>query len=173
MLSDPSHFLLFNRGNCPTIEELKWNCAKCGDPIWYDINANRKTMHCLNCEREIQPMAAEYKCNDLNHLLEDFGVFDDKRMLYHYLDKLRANKMTNVLILGSTGVGKSTWINGIANYLVYETLDDALEKGGVVVIEGEFMDGKNKISFAPESEMGDNGRFYDFYKTKSQFNNFS
>ena len=33
----------------------------------------------------------------------------------------------NILILGETGVGKSTWINAIANYLKFPTLEDAAE----------------------------------------------
>ncbi|EZG58882.1 putative Aaa ATPase domain protein [Gregarina niphandrodes] len=33
----------------------------------------------------------------------------------------------NILILGPTGVGKSTWINAFINYLTYNSLDDALK----------------------------------------------
>ncbi|EZG58883.1 putative Aaa ATPase domain protein [Gregarina niphandrodes] len=32
----------------------------------------------------------------------------------------------NILVLGRTGVGKSTWINAIINYLAHPSLDDAL-----------------------------------------------
>ena len=32
----------------------------------------------------------------------------------------------NILILGETGVGKSTWINGIANYATHDSLEDAM-----------------------------------------------
>jgi ABC-type cobalamin/Fe3+-siderophores transport system ATPase subunit len=40
----------------------------------------------------------------------------------------------NILLLGPTGVGKSTFINALYNYLVYPTLDDTL-KGGVQSLE--------------------------------------
>ena len=33
----------------------------------------------------------------------------------------------NILILGETGVGKSTFINAFANYLKFKTLEDALK----------------------------------------------
>ena len=32
----------------------------------------------------------------------------------------------NILLLGQTGVGKTTFINAFANYLVYNSLDDAI-----------------------------------------------
>ena len=44
----------------------------------------------------------------------------------------------NILILGETGVGKSTWINGILNYLAYPTLEEAEQNEFLHVIPMSF-----------------------------------
>lgn len=38
-----------------------------------------------------------------------------------------SNKELNILILGETGVGKSTWINSLLNYISFLTLDEAMK----------------------------------------------
>ena len=44
------------------------------------------------------------------------------------------DKDSYILVLGKTGIGKSTWINGIANYLQHETLEDAIKAEKVTVL---------------------------------------
>ncbi|CAG8821274.1 30289_t:CDS:1, partial [Racocetra persica] len=37
-----------------------------------------------------------------------------------------SRKEINILLLGETGVGKSTFINAFANYLKFNSLEDAI-----------------------------------------------
>uniref|UniRef100_A0AC34GEZ1 Uncharacterized protein n=1 Tax=Panagrolaimus sp. ES5 TaxID=591445 RepID=A0AC34GEZ1_9BILA len=41
------------------------------------------------------------------------------------ISTLPPKKIFNVLLIGPTGVGKSTWVNALANYLRYTTLEEA------------------------------------------------
>jgi len=43
-----------------------------------------------------------------------------------------------VLLIGETGVGKSTWINAFANYIKFSSLEEAVKAGGVFPIKCDF-----------------------------------
>jgi GTPase SAR1 family protein len=49
-----------------------------------------------------------------------------------------ADREINILLLGQTGVGKTTFINSLANYLTHDTLDEAVKDEMQVVIPTSF-----------------------------------
>ncbi|CAF1342260.1 unnamed protein product [Rotaria sordida] len=44
----------------------------------------------------------------------------------------------NILLLGQTGIGKTTFINGLANYLCNDTLEDAARDQMQLIIQSSF-----------------------------------
>ena len=44
----------------------------------------------------------------------------------------------HISIISGAGVGKSTWINSVANYLAFTDIDDTIEKGLKIVIPDNF-----------------------------------
>ena len=49
-----------------------------------------------------------------------------------------APRTINVLLIGESGVGKSTWINAFGNYCKYDCLEDAAYDGGFFPIPSTF-----------------------------------
>ncbi|GAB6029627.1 hypothetical protein CHUAL_005365 [Chamberlinius hualienensis] len=47
-------------------------------------------------------------------------------------------KEYNILLLGQTGVGKSTFINGFANYLKFDSIDEAMDDDPLTLIACQF-----------------------------------
>ncbi|CAG2171334.1 unnamed protein product, partial [Oppiella nova] len=70
-----------------------------------------------------------YKCDEL---------IEHDKDLEKLLEKLRPMKEMNILILGETGVGKSTWINGLVNYMTFKSLDDAEQNKSLSLIASSF-----------------------------------
>ncbi|KAI4865702.1 hypothetical protein F4820DRAFT_419342 [Hypoxylon rubiginosum] len=95
-----------------------WNCYKCRIPLEY----YEGHIYC-NCGRANAENYA-WQCNSDDHGKEFVNC--RARALKSRLEKLHSYKDLNILILGETGVGKSTWINAFYNYMMFQTLDEAM-----------------------------------------------
>jgi energy-coupling factor transporter ATP-binding protein EcfA2 len=121
----------YNQSGCSK-ENRQWLCSNCEALLEYSLD---DYFHC-DCGRA-KCSSFSFKCCDKHHGGE-YIYFRDETTLKDYLSQMRTQKEVNILILGKTGVGKSTWINALANYLSYSSLEEA-EKGELIkLIPGSF-----------------------------------
>jgi hypothetical protein len=103
-----------------------WMCPRCRSLVSYGFEENN--FHC-KCSR--YPFSsAVFKCRNSIH-----GREWTKPTATHLHDQLKAletSREYNILLLGATGVGKSTFINAFCNYLRYDSLSDALSDPGPI-----------------------------------------
>ncbi|KAK0761114.1 hypothetical protein N5P37_006060 [Trichoderma harzianum] len=100
---------------------LEWTCPQCFAAIEYGYSDD--FFYC-DCGRGLFS-TYEFKCNNPKHGA-DYKTYEVDK-LRKLLGQLSEDNYINILILGETGVGKSTFINAFVNYLTYSTLDEAKE----------------------------------------------
>ncbi|KAH8679594.1 hypothetical protein BGZ60DRAFT_369431 [Tricladium varicosporioides] len=106
--------------NCKMDHE--WICSKCLVPIEYGTDTSY--MYC-DCGRvKCWGSLYEFDCQKAGHGLR-YAQYDNYELL-SIMRKLKPPPEINILILGESGVGKSTFINAFINYLTFSSLDHAL-----------------------------------------------
>ncbi|TKR63158.1 hypothetical protein L596_027023 [Steinernema carpocapsae] len=99
---------------CPE-EKKTWSCVECKTTLVYGFD---DFLYC-ECGR-LNPSELRFKCNFASH-----NRPVPHRQLLSELRQIPLKKY-NILVLGATGVGKSTWINATMNYVTYATFEEAL-----------------------------------------------
>lgn len=106
-----------------------WSCADCHETIEF---GSRDGFFYCECGR-VPFHKASFNCQGPYHKdkeggksASDFYHFD-RTTLRDLLLSLPEPREVNILILGETGVGKSTFVNAFVNYLTFNSLDDGLK----------------------------------------------
>ncbi|KAF4949030.1 hypothetical protein FGADI_9315 [Fusarium gaditjirri] len=153
---------------CPQHEcdhslQCNWICESCHSVIEYSVADN--LLYCDCGASSYQKW--EFRCNDPSHG-SDWVEYESGELLQK-LKALKPFKDLNILILGETGVGKSTWINAFINYLTYESIDDALEAEDLkcvipcsfqtqTAVDGKFVETEIKIGSSRSEKDGSGGQ---------------
>jgi len=106
---------------CDRTLRCTWICSICQCIVEFGHVDDRLYCNCGSCRYD----QWEFKCKDTRHG-SAWGKYNNAALL-KLLKALEAFEELNILILGETGVGKSTWINAFISYLTYDSLYEATQ----------------------------------------------
>ncbi|KAF4957928.1 hypothetical protein FGADI_2757 [Fusarium gaditjirri] len=105
--------------SCDSHLSREWACATCDTPLEFG-----STNNCIYCDCGSATYDSwDFKCNSNSHG-RGFDRYPTGE-LYRLLARSIRPDCRNILVLGQTGVGKSTFINSFVNFLTFESFDDA------------------------------------------------
>uniref|UniRef100_A0A914YYQ2 G domain-containing protein n=1 Tax=Panagrolaimus superbus TaxID=310955 RepID=A0A914YYQ2_9BILA len=112
--------------------ECEWYCADCEQRLQYDFKQH------FYCRCGIAPVEAyQFHCSDQHHG-ESYVTFENNDKLYTLIHEIRPYEEVNILLLGETGVGKTTFINSSANAVTYSKLEEAEMSEPICLIPSQF-----------------------------------
>ncbi|KAI1496342.1 hypothetical protein F5X99DRAFT_75594 [Biscogniauxia marginata] len=148
---------------CDRKLRCNWICGSCQSVVEYGFVD--ELLYC-DCGAGMYH-AWEFKCNDPRH--GSAWTQHESGALKGLLKGLEPFEELNILILGETGVGKSTWINAFINYLTHESLDDAMQAEDLkriipcsfqtqLIVDGRFVQKEIKIDSSNSEKDGSKGQ---------------
>ncbi|EGC40240.1 hypothetical protein DICPUDRAFT_25386 [Dictyostelium purpureum] len=108
--------------DCPKVPK-EWKCLICDE----DLKYSTKTLYCQCGSYPVT--SCTFKCCEPEHGNDYFQLPNNEKDQLKYLPP----RPLTLLLLGETGVGKSTFINSLVNYALYHSLEDAI-KGEIKVL---------------------------------------
>ncbi|EFX02788.1 aaa ATPase domain containing protein [Grosmannia clavigera kw1407] len=125
------------RTGCSNFTLCHWICSNCNAQIEFGYSDDYFYCDCGRAKFD----AWQFKCNSAIHgktakgrkskkkkpvnSSDGYVAPQNRAKLLSSLKNLEQSDYINILILGETGVGKSTFINSLVNYLTFETLEEA------------------------------------------------
>ncbi|KAK3805771.1 MAG: hypothetical protein J3Q66DRAFT_393152 [Benniella sp.] len=122
---------LSHEGECHS-GALKWVCFKCEEVLQYEYD---EAVYC-QCGKTLLENCV-FRCDSIAHGYQYKELH--AQSIQSIREKIRpGDDEINILLLGETGVGKSTFINAFANYLRYDSLEIAERMKMVTLIQSSF-----------------------------------
>ena len=134
---------LTNDGNCTTEERIRKLFINITQPIGVFCSSDAFLVHDGQCWKSCQDNLIMQRNHnpDLRLIYADLSycIHNDLQTSRTFRLDPRPLTVINVLLIGESGVGKSTFINAFVNYLLFDTLDEAEAGEPAVLIPVSFL----------------------------------